>query len=68
MGHDVVFGIQRVAESGGIEVPKTKLEAGTQFPRIHQTNICIDRLRWPFIRGHMATSMQSDHRCSSWPV
>ena len=31
--HNVVFGIQRPAESGGIEVPETKLEVGTQLAR-----------------------------------
>ena len=31
--HNVVFGIQRLAESGGIEVPETKLEVGTQRAR-----------------------------------
>ncbi len=40
--HNVVFGIQRVAESGGIEVPETKLEVGTQLARNHQANGCID--------------------------
>ena len=40
--HNVVFGIQRLAESGGIEVPETKLEVGTQLARNHQANGCID--------------------------